>query len=183
MMLRVLRGRASVSSNNTCSPGTQPGPCQYWACEWPLLQGGALCPAGRSGDPGFHFLSCRREAGPCPELSQPAQAGCHLLRLSSQGPGWSAGSPPPICVPRPRNQPSGPSSHLLPAAGGPVLDLSLATSFSVLPRFWPGLKHLSGGAGRIVPRLVIVSGSGCLSLKNPTETRASSESPTPTMWP
>lgn len=35
----------------------------------------------------------------------------------------------------------------------------------------------------IVPKLVIVSRSGCLSLKNPTETRASSESLTPTMGP
>ena len=159
------------------------GACQCWACDWLLLQGGALRPAGRSVTLGSISSPAAREAGPCPELSQPGRAGCHLLRLGSQGPGWSAGSPPPICVPRPRNQPPGPSSHLLPAAGGPVLDLSLATSFSILPRFWPGLKHLSRGAGRIVPRLVIVSGSGCLSLKNPTETRTSSESPTPTMWP
>lgn len=169
-----------MSSSNACSSGTQQGPRQCWACEWPLLEGRALRPPGRLADSGLRFLSCRGEAGPSPELShgwvpsaQTQQSGRRLV----------CGVTATICVPRPRSRPSGPSSHLLPAAGGPVLDLSLATSFSVLPCFWPGLKHLSGGAGRIVPRLVIVSGSGCLSLKNPTETRTSSESPTSTMQP
>lgn len=40
--------------------------------------------------------------------------------------------------------PSGLSSHLLPALGGPAPDLSLPTSFSILLRFWPGLKYFSG---------------------------------------
>lgn len=40
--------------------------------------------------------------------------------------------------------PSGLSSHLLPAMGGPEPDLSLPTSFSILLRFWPGLKYSSG---------------------------------------
>lgn len=60
-------------------------------------------------------------------------------------------------------------------------DLSLPTSFSILLRFWPGLKSFSGGPRKIVPRIVIVSGPGRLSLKNLIETRSSCESPILTM--
>lgn len=151
-------------------------------------------------DSGFWFLSrhprstpssctCWRPvAGPCAEMSQNGGGGrmpMGTLSVWCQQPGpqqtdLQSHRHPPVPAGH-VTRPSGLSSHLLPAMGGPAPDLSLPTSFSILLRFLARPEILLWEPGRIVPRLVIVSRSGCLSLKNPTETRTSSESLTPTM--
>lgn len=49
------------------------GACQCWACDWLLLQGGALRPAGRSVTLGS--ISSPAAERPGPVLSCPSQAG------------------------------------------------------------------------------------------------------------